>query len=246
MKKHKLKLSTTQVIMVSFLLMILIGSILLALPISSKDGNPVPYIDALFTATTSVCVTGLVTLPTVTTWSIFGHVVILLLIQVGGLGVITVMAGLAVALHRKIGLKDSRLISDAFNLTSLSGLATFVKKVILGTLIIEGIGALLYMTVFIPDFGAKGIWISVFNSISAFCNAGIDIVAENSLCDYALNPLINAVTSLLIILGGIGYIVWWDILRVLKKFKKEKLQCLKRLTLHSKITLFATLILVFG
>lgn len=246
MKKHKLKLSTTQVIMVSFLLMILIGSILLALPISSKDGNPVPYIDALFTATTSVCVTGLVTLPTVTTWSIFGHVVILLLIQVGGLGVITVMAGLAVALHRKIGLKDSRLISDAFNLTSLSGLATFVKKVILGTLIIEGIGALLYMTVFIPDFGAKGIWISVFNSISAFCNAGLDIVAENSLCDYALNPLINAVTSLLIILGGIGYIVWWDILRVLKKFKKEKLQCLKRLTLHSKITLFATLILVFG
>ncbi len=232
--------------MLNFLLVILIGSLLLSLPISSKNGKAVAYIDALFTATTSTCVTGLVTLPTVTTWSVFGQIVILLLIQVGGLGIITIMAGLAVALHRKIGLKDSRLISDSFNLTSLSGLASFVKKVILGTFIIEGIGALLYMFVFIPDYGVKGIWLSVFNSVSAFCNAGIDIIAENSLCDYALNPLINTVTSLLIVLGGIGYIVWWDIIRVLKHFKKEKMKCLKRLTLHSKIALSATLVLVFG
>lgn len=246
MKKYKLKLSTTQVIMLSFLFVILIGSILLALPISSKTGKPVPYIDALFTATTSTCVTGLVTLPTVTTWSIFGQIVILLLIQIGGLGIITIITGLTIALHRKLGLKDSRLISDSFNLTSLSGMTTFVKKVILGTFIIEGIGALLYMTVFIPDFGARGIWISVFNSVSAFCNAGIDIIAENSLCDYALNPFINTVTSLLIVLGGIGYIVWWDILRVLKNSRKEKLKCLKRLTLHSKIALSTTLILIFG
>jgi len=246
MKKYKFKLSTTHVIMLSFLFVILIGSLLLALPISSKNGKAVPYIDALFTATTSTCVTGLVTLPTVSTWSVFGQIVILLLIQVGGLGIITVMAGFTVALHRKIGLKDSRLISDSFNLTSLSGLASFVKKVILGTLIMEGIGALLYMLVFIPDYGAKGIWISIFNSISAFCNAGIDIIAENSLCGYALNPIINTVTSLLIILGGIGYIVWWDVLRVLKHFKKEKWKCLQRLTLHSKIALSATLILIFG
>lgn len=246
MKKHKLKLTTTQVIMLNFLFVILIGSVLLALPISSKNGKAIPYIDALFTATTSTCVTGLVTMPTVTTWSVFGQIVILLLIQVGGLGVITVMAGLMVALHRKIGLKDSRLISDAFNLTSLSGLAAFVKKVILGTLIVEGVGALLYMLVFIPDYGARGIWLSIFNSVSAFCNAGIDIIAENSLCGYAQNPLINIVTSLLIIIGGIGYIVWWDIIRVLKNFRKEKIKCLKRLTLHSKIVLSATLILVFG
>jgi len=246
MKKYKLKLSTTQVIMLSFLFVILIGSILLALPISSKTGKAVSYVDALFTATTSTCVTGLVVLPTATTWSLFGQIVILLLIQVGGLGIITVMTGFTVVVHRKIGLKDSRLISDAFNLTSLSGLANFVKKVILGTLMIEGIGALLYMIVFIPDFGAKGIWISIFNAVSAFCNAGMDIVAENSLCDYALNPLINTVTSLLIVLGGIGYIVWWDIIRVLKNFKKEKVKCLKRLTLHSKIALSATLILIFG
>jgi len=246
MKKYKFKLSTTHVIMLSFLFVILIGSLLLALPISSKNGKAVPYIDALFTATTSTCVTGLVTLPTVSTWSVFGQIVILLLIQVGGLGIITVMAGFTVALHRKIGLKDSRLISDSFNHTSLSGLASFVKKVILGTLIMEGIGALLYMLVFIPDYGAKGIWISIFNSISAFCNAGIDIIAENSLCGYALNPIINTVTSLLIILGGIGYIVWWDVLRVLKHFKKEKWKCLQRLTLHSKFALSATLILIFG
>ena len=246
MKKHKLKLSTTQVIMLSFLSVILIGSILLALPISAKSGKAVPYLDALFTATTSTCVTGLVTLPTVTTWSIFGQIVILLLIQIGGLGIITIMTGLTVVLHRKIGLKDSRLLSDSFNLTTLSGLVSFVKKVILGTLIVEGIGALLYMTVFIPDFGAKGIWVSVFNSVSAFCNAGIDIIAENSLCDYALNPFINTVTSLLIVLGGIGYIVWWDVLRVLKNFRKENLKCLKRLTLHSKIALSATLVLIFG
>ncbi|MBE7079096.1 MAG: potassium transporter KtrB [Clostridiales bacterium] len=246
MKKYKLKLSTTQVIMLSFLFVILIGSILLALPISSKNGKAVPYIDALFTSTTATCVTGLVTLPTVTTWSLFGQIVILILIQIGGLGIITVMAGLSVALHRKIGLKDSRLISDAFNLTSLSGLAAFVKKVVLGTLIIEGVGALLYMTVFIPDFGVKGIWVSIFNSVSAFCNAGIDIIAENSLCGYALNPLINILTSLLIILGGIGYIVWWDVIRVLRNFRKEKLKCLKRLTLHSKIVLSATFILILG
>ena len=180
MKKYKLKLSTTQVIMLSFLVVILIGSALLALPISTKNGKAVPYVDALFTAATSTCVTGLVTLPTVTTWNTFGQIVILLLIQVGGLGIITVMAGFTIALHRKIGLKDSRLISDAFNLTSLSGLASFVKKVIFGTLIIEGLGALFYMTVFIPEFGAKGIWISIFNSVSAICNAGIDIIAENS------------------------------------------------------------------
>lgn len=244
--KTRFALSTTQIIMLSFLAAILIGSILLALPMSSKKGESVSYIDALFTATTATCVTGLVTLPTVTTWSIFGQIVILILIQIGGLGIITLMAGLMVALHRKIGLKNSQLIGDSFNLNSLSGLANFVKKVIIGTFIIEGIGALFYMTVFIPDFGANGIWISIFNSVSAFCNAGIDIVAENSLCDYALNPLINVVTSVLIIIGGIGYIVWWDIARVLKYVKKLKLKSFNKLTLHSKIVLSATAILIVG
>ena len=216
------------------------------MPISSKSGKAVPYLDALFTATSATCVTGLVTLPTVSTWSIFGQIVILLLIQVGGLGVITIVSGFSVALHRKIGLKSSKLISDSFNLNSFSGLAKFIKKVIYGTLIVEGIGALLYMIVFIPDFGLRGIWISIFNSVSSFCNAGIDIISENSLCNYAINPLVNTVTSILIVLGGVGYIVWWDVIRVFKNFKKERIKCLKRLTLHSKIVLSATMILIFG
>lgn len=227
-------------------MVILVGSVLLALPISTKSGEPVGYLDALFTATTSTCVTGLVTLPTVTTWSWFGQIVILLLIQIGGLGVITIFAGIMIALNKRFGLKESQLIQDAFNLNSLSGLAKFVKRVILGTLIVEGIGAILYMFVFIPDYGARGIWISIFNSVSAFCNAGIDIIAENSLVGYATNPLINAVTETLIILGGLGYIVWWDVVRVLKEWKQLKWKCFQKLTLHSKIVLSITAILVFG
>lgn len=247
MKKRKLiSLSTTQIIMLSFLIAILAGSILLTLPISSATGKSVPYVDALFTATTATCVTGLVTLPTVTTWSVFGQIVILILIQIGGLGIITIMAGLMLVLHRKMGLGDRLLIQDAFNLNTLSGLVKFVRKVILGTLIVEGIGALLYMTVFIPKFGMKGIWISIFNSVSAFCNAGIDIVAENSLCDYVTNPTINVVTCLLIIVSGIGYIVWWDVIRVLKKYKIRKWKCFKALTLHSKIALTTTSVLIVG
>ncbi len=245
-KKGSFALTTTQIIMLSFLITIFLGSILLALPISSASGKAIPYLDALFTATSATCVTGLVTLPTVTTFSFFGQAVILFLIQIGGLGIITIISGLMIALNKKLGLKDSQLIGDAFNLNSLANLALFVKKVIIGTFIVEGVGALLYMTVFIPEFGIWGIWVSIFNSVSAFCNAGIDIIAENSLCNYALNPLTNAVTSVLIILGGIGYIVWWDLIRVFKNVKNEGLKCFKRLTLHSKIVLFSTTVLIFG
>ena len=245
MKKQRLRVSTTHVILLSFLIAILIGAVLLSLPISSADGKPTSFLDALFTATTSTCVTGLVVTPTVSSWSVFGQIIILILIQIGGLGVITIMSGLMILLHKKMGIGDRLLLQDAFNLNSLSGLVRFVKKVVGGTLIIEGIGALLYMTVFIPEFGAKGIWISVFTSVSAFCNAGIDIIAENSLCNYALNPIINIVTCSLIILGGIGYIVWWDVLRVLKKARTKKVRFFRDLTLHSKIAITATLILIF-
>ena len=243
-KAAKFAPSTTQIIMLSFLGAILLGSALLVLPFSSKSGESVDYIDALFTAVSATCVTGLVTLPTVATWSVFGQIVILILIQIGGLGVITITAGLMVAIHRKMGLKDSQLLSDALNVSTLSGLAEFVKKMLLGTFIIEGVGALMYMIVFVPDFGAKGIWISIFNSVSAFCNAGIDIVAENSLCNYATNPLVNVVTCLLIILGGLGYVVWWDIIRVLKDVKRTKFRCVFKLTLHSKIVLVSTFALI--
>ena len=246
MMKKKFSLSTTQTIMLSFLCVILLGSLLLMLPISSADGKAVPYLDALFTATTATCVTGLVTVPTVTTWSIFGQVVILVLIQIGGLGVITILSSVMILLHKRMGIGNRLLLQDAFNLNSLSGIVRFVKKVMLGTFLVEGIGALLYMTVFVPEFGLKGIWISVFTAISAFCNAGIDIIGENSLCDYATNPIINAVTSLLIIFSGIGYIVWWDVLQTVKKSAGKPRKFFKHLSLHSKIAIVTTLILIFG
>lgn len=236
----RIRFTTTQIILLSFFLVILIGSVLLALPISSTNGIAVPYIDALFTATTSTCVTGLVTLPTSSTWSVFGQIVILILIQVGGLGVITIMTGLMLLLNRKLGISDRLLIQEAFNLNTMSGLVKFVKNVLFGTLIIEGIGAVLYMLVFVPEFDAKGIWISVFNSVSAFCNAGIDIIADNSLCNYAANPLINIVTSALVILGGLGYIVWWDVLRVVKSRSPQNRKIFRHLTLHSKIAITVT------
>ena len=245
-QKKKFTLSTTQIILLSFLAAVLLGSLLLSLPISSADGKAVSYIDALFTATTATCVTGLVTLPTATTWSVFGQVVILALRQIGGLGVITVMSGFMLMIHRKMGIGDRLLVQDAFNLNTLSGLAKFIKSVLIGTFIIEGAGALLYMTVFVPEFGIKGVWISVFTSVSAFCNAGIDIIGENSLCNYATNPMINITTSLLVILGGIGYIVWWDVLRVIKRRAARKKRLFKHLTLHSKIAIVSTLCLLIG
>ena len=243
-KRNGFVLSTTQMIMLTFLLTILIGSVLLSLPISAADGKAVSYIDALFTATSATCVTGLVTLPTFSAWSGFGQVVLLLLIQVGGLGIITMMSGFMILLNRKISLKDSQLIQDAFNLNTLFDLRGFVKKVILGTLLVEGVGALLCMAVFVPDFGARGIWISVFHAVSAFCNAGIDVFAADSLCQYATSPLLNTITSLLIVLGGLGYIVWWDLLRVLKDIKRQRGKWFSRLTLHSKIALSMTAMLI--
>lgn len=245
-KKFKLKLSTTQVILLCFLAAILVGSLILTLPISSATGQRIGYIDSLFTATTATCVTGLVTLPTFNTWSIFGQIIILILIQIGGLGIINVMAYLMITFNKRMGLRDSYLIGDSFNLNSHSGISKFLKKVILGTFIVEGVGAILYMIVFIPEFGLRGIWISLFTAISAFCNAGIDIIGENSLCSYATNAYVNATTSALIITGGIGYIVWWDIIRVIRLRKKLGRKTLSHLTLHSKMAISISLVLIFG
>ena len=245
--RSRLTMSTTRIIMVSFLSVILLGSLLLSLPISAANGVEVPYIDALFTATTATCVTGLVTLPTFSSWSFFGQAVILLLIQIGGLGTITIMAGFFQLFHKRMRLSDNLLIQDAFNLNSMIGLGNFIKKVIFGTFAVECMGAFLYMTVFIPEFGARGIWIAVFNAVSAFCNAGMDIIGESSLVPYATTPLVNAVTSALVILGGLGYIVWWDLLRVIRlAVKRRRLKAFSGLTLHSKLTLSATALLLMG
>ena len=242
----KISFSTTHIILISFFIVIIMGSILLSLPISVKNGVNVNFIDALFTATTSTCVTGLVTVPTFSTWSLFGQVIILILIQIGGLGVVAFMAAVMIIINKKMKIKDYQLIQDAFNLNTLSGLKQFIKHVFIGTLIIELIGAILYMFVFVPEYGSKGIWISIFNSISAFCNAGMDVIGETSLCNYAVNPLVNITTSMLIVLGGLGFIVWWDVLRVFKQFKNKKFKCFKSLTLHSKIVISSTLVLIFG
>lgn len=245
--KNKLPvIKTTHIIMLSFLCAIVIGSLLLALPISSADGKGVPFIDALFTSTTSVCVTGLVTVTTATSWSVFGQAVILFLIQIGGLGIITVMSALMIFLHKRMGLGDRLLLQDAFNLNSISGVVRFVKRVVIGSLIVEALGALLYMTVFVPKFGLRGIWISVFNSVSAFCNAGMDILGDNSLCNYVYHPIVNAVTCALIIVGGIGFIVWWDVIGVLKKLPRQRLSAFRTLTLHSKIVLVSTGLLILS
>lgn len=246
MRKLKINISTTHIIMLSFITAILIGSALLSLPVSSANGRSVPYIDALFTATTSVCVTGLVTLPAFSTWSVFGQIIILLLIQTGGLGIVTILSGILISFRRRFGLKDRILVQDAFNLDSMYGIIRFLKNVIRGTFIVEGAGALLYMTVFVPEYGLKGIWISVFNAVSAFCNAGIDIMSDNSMCPYALNPVVNITTSLLVIFGGIGYVVWWDVIRVSKNFPKKKLRCIHDLSLNSKIVITFTAVLLLA
>ena len=241
--KKRFSLSTTHLIMLSFLCVVTVGTLLLWLPISSKSGQSVAFADALFTATTATCVTGLVTLPTHATWSAFGQIVILLLIQIGGLGLITIMGAFSLMLHRKMGLGDRMLLRDAFNLNTLSGIAPFVRRVVLGTLLMEGAGALLYMTFFVPEYGWRGIWLSVFTAVSAFCNAGIDLFGDVSLSAYATNPMVNAVTIALIVLGGIGFVVWWDVLRVFKFIGKRR-RPLSYLSLQSKIALTSTAVLL--
>ncbi len=243
MKKRTKTLSSVQIILLGFLGLILLGSVLLSLPISSASGTSVSYVDALFTSTTSVCVTGLVTLPTAHTWSIFGQVLILLLIQIGGLGVVTVMAAFMLFFRKKMGMDDRILISDSFNLTSMEGIADFVRKVIRTTLVIEGIGALLYMMVFLPEFGIKGIWYAIFHSVSAFCNAGIDLIGDQSFCPYVLNPLINFTTMFLIVSGGLGFVVWFDVLNHLCNRTRRGLHFF---SLHTKIVLVVTAGLILG
>ncbi len=246
-KEKGKELSTTQVIMLSFLAVILIGAVLLTLPICSAQGNVTPFLTALFTATTSVCVTGLVVVDTFAYWSTVGQVVILLLIQIGGLGVVTLSTYILMLLGQKISLKQRILLEDALNLDTMSGLIRFIKKVFLGTLCVEGIGALIYMVVFVPRMGLKGIWVSLFTAVSAFCNAGIDIIGPSSLMDYVGNPVVNLTTMMLIIMGGIGFVVWWDVMKVFKSYRAGEIHrryIWHKLRLHSKIVLSTTVGLI--
>lgn len=248
--KHRHRLTTTQIIAFGFLVMIFTGAVLLTLPIASADGSATNFIDALFTSTTASCVTGLVTVNTLEHWSLFGHIVILLLIQFGGLGVITFTTLFLLMLGKRITLRQRMLIQDAYNLNTLRGLVKLTKRIIKGTLMIEGIGALLLMIKFIPEFGfIQGIWKSVFTSVSAFCNAGIDIIGSESLAPYRGSFIVNFTVMALIIVGGIGFFVWWDVLEVGKKVRNEEIsarQFFRKLSLHAKLVITITAILVLG
>lgn len=251
MRRHRRKkeFTTTRIIALGFLGTIIIGTLLLMLPVSAASGEMTNFIDSLFTATTSVCVTGLVTVPTYAHWSVLGQVVIALLVQVGGLGVITFTMLFLMALGKRIGLKQRLLIQDAYNLDTIQGMVILIKKILKGTLIVEGVGALLYMTVFIPEFGWIGIWKSVFNAISAFCNAGMDVLGPDSLAPYVANPIVNITTMLLIILGGIGFPVWWSVLDMLCRRRRKHRTLFTgahHLPLHTKMVLFMTLSLIVG
>lgn len=244
LRKH---LTTTQIITLSFLLVILLGTILLTTPPASADGTATPISDAMFTATSCVCVTGLVTVTTASHWSLFGHIIILLLIQIGGLGVVAIATVFLMLLGKKLSLSSRMLLGDAFNLETMQGLVKFLRKVFGGTFLVEGIGALCYLPVFVPQFGPKGIWYSVFHSVSAFCNAGIDLIGPDSLMPYVHQPWINLVTMMLIIVSGLGFIVWFDVVDVLKKKlhrETRRRRVWDQLTLHSKIVLTMTAFLL--
>ncbi|MDD4371526.1 MAG: potassium transporter TrkG [Anaerostipes sp.] len=244
------KLKPVQIILMGFLLIILIGSLLLTLPIASKSGTATNYVDALFTATTSVCVTGLVTVPTVAHWSLFGQVVILLLIQIGGLGVITMVMGFLLILGKRVTMRERILIQESYGLNEMSGLVKLIARIFQGVLVVEGMGSVAMATQFVPEFGWKyGIWASVFNSVSAFCNAGIDIVKLDSMRSYVFNPVINFSIMALITLGGLGFIVWRDCVHIIKQLWKREIRMkdiFRKLSLHSKIVIVVSMVLVFG
>lgn len=247
-KNFDFKLSPTQILVLGFLIVIVFGTFLLNLPIAyiSQNGEQrVGFLNALFTATSAVCVTGLVVVNTLSEWTIFGKVVILLLIQIGGLGFMTITTAFFILLGKKITLRERLIIQEALNQNTLSGMVRLTKKILMGTLFIEAIGALFLSIRFIPQYGlGKGIFKSIFHSISAFCNAGFDIIGSSSLTPYVGDILVNMVIMFLVILGGLGFTVWWDVLKVSrdkieKKFTFKK--WFQKLTLHSKIVLVSTI-----
>lgn len=229
-----------------FLTVIFLGGVLLYLPVSNT--RPIAFIDALFTSVTSVCVTGLVTIVPAAQFTLFGKIVLLLLIQIGGLGVIACAALFFILLRRKITLKERVMLQESYSAQKLGGIVGMVKRVIAGTLLVEGSGAALYAFQFVPEYGVlRGMWYSVFHAVSAFCNAGIDILGDKSLADYAVNPIINITTMLLIILSGIGFTVWFDVLENGRKVIEREVPgrwWFTRLHLHSKLAVIMTLILI--
>ena len=237
MNDRKSRFSPIQILTLGIFLLILGGSVLLSLPISAASGSSVGFVTAAFTATSSVCVTGLVVVPTGVAFSLFGQIVIILLIQVGGIGFMTMAAMLWIIIKRKITLSDRIVMSETYNLSSSSGVVRLAKNVFRVTLVCELLGALILSIRFIPDFGVyRGIWYSVFHSISAFCNAGIDILSNgDSVTRYVGDPLVCITLMALIILGGFGFAVILDLIEK-RRFRKTRL--------HTKLVVVISLGLV--
>lgn len=240
-KKNKklVNLSPTRIIVFSFAVIIFVGAFLLNLPIASNNGVSVGFINALFTATSATCVTGLVIADTMTQWTLLGQLVILLLIQVGGLGIVTLATFFSVLLGRKVSLKGKIIAQESISDYNFKDVLLMIKKIVLITAIIEFIGAALLSTSFIPRFGLRGVYISIFHSVSAFCNAGFDLIGDyRSLTQFNGDPVIIYTTALLIIIGGLGFIVWKD----LYDYKNQH-----RLYLHTKIVLvLSSFLILFG
>ena len=228
----------TAVIVVSFLTVILLGTLLLMLPISSAEKVFTDPLTAGFTSVSATCVTGLITVDTGSYWSMFGQVVILVMIQIGGLGFMTVAVLAALLFGKAVTPRDRMLVAMSYNLNSYDSVNELVRRIALGTALFEGVGALLLMTRFVPDYGARGIWMSVFTSVSAFCNAGFDVFGNNfaSLASYVNDPVVNFTIMFLIIVGGIGFLVWSDIINLITRRK--------RLSVYSKMVLMITAIII--
>ena len=225
----KRQLTTFRIIIAGFAGLILIGAVLLMLPVSSQSHTGTTFECALFTATSAVCVTGLVMQDTATYWSGFGQAVILILIQVGGLGIVTMAAFVESAAGKKLTLLERNLVEDSISAFQVGDMAKMVHYIIRFALIVEAAGVLCLMPVFCHDFGLQGIWMAVFHSISAFCNAGFDLMgahsgAFSSLTAYSRNVMVILPVSLLIVFGGIGFLTWYDIIHVRRRFRKYRLQ----------------------
>lgn len=209
------KLTSFQIIILGFSCMILLGTVFLMLPFSSREGIVTPFSEALFTSTSAVCVTGLVLHDTAAYWSSFGQLVIILLIQIGGMGVITVAASFAMISGRKISLMQRSTMQEAISAPKVGGIVRLTGFIVKSTLIFELLGAVVMAPVFFRDFGGRGIWMALFHSISAFCNAGFDLMGKrqafSSLTAYSAEPIVNLTIMFLIVVGGIGFLTWDDI-----------------------------------
>ena len=236
----KIRLTTSQSIILGFFSMILLGTFLLMLPFSSRAGVATPFSDALFTATSAVCVTGLVVYDTAAYWSVFGQTVIIILIQIGGMGVITVAASFALISGRRISLMQRSTMQEAISAPKVGGIVRLTSFIIRISLLIELLGAVATAPVFFRDFGPKGLWMALFHSISAFCNAGFDLMGTSapfsSLTGYTAEPVINVIVMLLIVIGGIGFLTWDDI-------RAHKLH-IHQYRMQSKVILCTTAVLL--